>query len=78
QFPQISDFEISVRRVDHRDEILARLELAEGEADGDQLADRFKASFTSGCRLKLNEVKFVDRGSFAEGHLKMVDERHWT
>lgn len=76
EFPEVARFQLIVRRRGDRDELLLRLELAElSQEEG--VRKRVAERFPQICRVRLDEVECVPRGTIPEGSQKIVDERRW-
>ena len=76
-FEPISRFQISVRRREHRDEMTLKAELKDETVDKRKLADDLNKKFQNVCRIKLEQIEFVEKGTIPEEHQKIVDERTW-
>lgn len=77
EFPAFSRFQVAVNRdpTTKRDEIRARVELANESVDRCGLAETLKTRFKDICRLKMDEVKFLPAGTIPEDAKILVDER---
>jgi phenylacetate-CoA ligase len=76
-FEPISRFQIVVGRRGQRDEMTLKIELKDEAIDREKLADDLNNRFQNVCRVKIDKIKFVDKGSIPEEHQKIVDERTW-
>ena len=76
-FEPVARFQILVSRREQRDEMTLRLELKDASADKAKLADDLNRRFQDICRLKLDSIEFVPRGTIPEGQQKIVDQRKW-
>ncbi|HEX74323.1 MAG TPA: phenylacetate--CoA ligase [Dehalococcoidia bacterium] len=76
-FEPISRFQIVVGRRGQRDEMTLKIELKDEAIDREKLADDLNNRFQNLCRVKIDKIKFVDKGSIPEEHQKIVDERTW-
>jgi phenylacetate-CoA ligase len=76
-FESISRFQIVVRRTGQRDEMTVKVELKGETADRDKLAEDLNASFQKMCRVKIDNIEFVGKGTLPEEYQKIVDERTW-
>ena len=74
---QISRFQIAVGRTQHRDETTLKVELKDEPANKEKLADELNKRFQDACRIKIDRIEFVEKGTIAEEHQKIVDERTW-
>jgi phenylacetate-CoA ligase len=76
-FSQVSRFQLTVGRRQHRDEMTLKLELKDVSVDKAKLADELNQKFQDTCRIKIDKIEFVERGAIPEEHKKIVDERTW-
>jgi len=76
-FEPISRFQIVVRRRGQRDEMTLNIELKDEAIDREKLADDLNKRFQSLCRVKIDNIEFVEKGTIPEEHQKIVDERTW-
>lgn len=78
-FTEISKFQVILTRhkTTLRDEIRARIEPAYEDLDRNGLAEEFSKSFQDKCRLRIDDVGFVPKGTMPEGAKVLVDERPW-
>ena len=78
-FDQISRFQILVTRREQRDEITLKAELKqEATEEGKRKLDNdLKLKFLDICRIKLDRIDFVAKGTIPEEQPKIVDERTW-
>ncbi len=77
-FEQVSRFQIAVGRRQHRDEMTLKVELKDEAIDKTKLADDLNKRFQDVCRIKMNKIDFVEKGTIPEEHnKKIVDERTW-
>ncbi len=76
-FEPVSRFQLAVTRKENRDEMLLKLELKDESVDRNKLADELNKKFQDACRLKLDRIEFVPRGTIPEQAQKIVDERRW-
>ena len=73
----ISRFQIVVGRREHRDEMTLKAELKDDAVDKEKLADDLNRRFQDACRLKIDSIEFVGKGTIPEEHQIIVDERSW-
>ena len=71
QVAQVGGIQGVVTRPEHRDYFVVRVVSAETDK-----ADALKAAFQQVCRVKVDEIEFVDE--IEEGALGMVDARDWS
>jgi phenylacetate-CoA ligase len=76
-FEQISAFQIVVGRKEQRDTMTFKIELKEQSIDKSQLADDLSSKFQDVCRVKVDKIDFVAKGTIPVEHKIMVDERTW-
>lgn len=76
-FAEIAACQVIVTRRSIRDEIEGKLELKHEGAKSAALAEAFKERFRDRCRLKMDRVEFVPRGTISEGAQKVIDAREW-
>ncbi|MDH5695614.1 MAG: phenylacetate--CoA ligase family protein, partial [Dehalococcoidia bacterium] len=76
-FTQISRFQIVVGRKAQRDEMTFNIELKDEAIDKNWLAGELNKSFQQVCRVKADMIEFVPKGTIAEEHKTIVDERAW-
>ena len=73
----ISRFQIVVGRREHRDEMTLKAELKDEAVDKEKLAEDLDRKFQDACRLKIDSIEFVGKGTIPEEHQIIVDERSW-
>ena len=76
-FEPISRFQIVVGRRGHRDEMTLKVELKNEAIDKSKLAEALNKKFQDVCRMKIDDIEFVTKGSIPEEYQKIVDERTW-
>ena len=76
-FESISRFQIVVGRSGQRDEMTIKIELKDEAIDRKTLADDLNKRFQNLCRIKIDKIEFVERGTIPEEHQTIVDERTW-
>jgi len=76
-FSQVSNFQLIVGRRQHRDEMTLKLELKDVSVDKTKLAEDLNQKFQDTCRIKIDKIEFVERGTIPGEHQGMVDERTW-
>lgn len=74
--PQISNFQMVVSRVGHRDELTFKLELAGNIAGVDSLFEELQRKFQDVCRIKIDRIERVPSGAIKDGK-KLLDIRTW-
>jgi len=73
----VSRFQIVVSRSGQRDEMILKIELKDEAIDREKLADDLNKRFQNLCRVKIDKIEFVEKGTIPEEHQKIVDERAW-
>jgi phenylacetate-CoA ligase len=76
-FSEVARFQLLVGRRQHRDEMTLRLELKDTGIDTEKLATKVNQKFQDTCRIKLDKIEFVEKGSVSEDKQGIVDERKW-
>jgi phenylacetate-coenzyme A ligase PaaK-like adenylate-forming protein len=66
-----------VRRTGERDELVARIELTEASIDEARLSLLLSERFPQVCRVRLDRIEYVSRGTIPQGRQTIVDERKW-
>ncbi len=77
RFAVISKCQVVVNRVGYRDEMTFNIELADETIDRDSLIAELVTSFQDACRLRIDKINFVPKGTIPEEHKMIVDERSW-
>jgi len=76
-FEPISKFQMVVRRAGQRDEMTLNIELKDETIDKGKLADDLNDRFQNLCRVKIDKIQFIEKGTIPEDGKTMVDERTW-
>ena len=76
-FELVSQFQIVIGRKGQRDEITLKIELKDEAIDREKLSGDLNKRFQDMCRVKIDRIEFVEKGSITEEHQKIVDERTW-
>jgi len=76
-FEPVSRFQIVVGRRGQRDEMALKIELKDKAIDRRKLAVDLNERFQNLCRVKIDRIEFVEKGTIPEEHQKIVDERTW-
>ena len=77
-FEPVSRFQIVVGRRGQRDEMALKIELKDEAIDRRKLADDLNERFQNLCRVKIDRIEFVEKGTIPEEYQKIVDERTWA
>jgi phenylacetate-CoA ligase len=75
KFPEISRYQAVVTRPGTRDHLVLKVEVADETTDKDKLMGAIGKTFQDVCRIRLDEVEFVPKGTIPEGAKGIVDER---
>ena len=73
----VAAFQLVVARRDHRDEVTLKVELADDKIDKKKLSGELNQKFQDVCRIKLDKIEFLQKGTIPEEHQTIVDERKW-
>lgn len=76
-FKSVSRFQLIVGRRAYRDMMTLKAELKDEAVDKKKLADDLNRRFQEICRMKLDNIELVAKGSIPEEHQVIVDERSW-
>ena len=74
---EVSQFQLVVSRKGQRDETILKVEAKDKAVDRKKLADDLSKRFQSLCRVKLDGIEFVEKGTIPEQRQTIVDERTW-
>jgi phenylacetate-CoA ligase len=91
EFDQIARFQLIVRRLGDRDELVARIEPAaasvdqrvtgqgatSGSGDEARLTILLSERFPQVCRVRLDRIEYVPKGTIPQERRTIVDERKW-
>ncbi len=77
KFPAIARVQGIVTRADVRDRFTLKVELAEDARDRDALAKHLGDAVRELCRVGVDQLEFVPKGTLAADAKGMVDERKW-
>jgi len=77
EFKQIAQFQLIVGRTGERDELVVKIELADASIDTARLSILVSERFPQVCRVKLDRVEYVPKGTIPPEHRTIVDERRW-
>lgn len=77
KFPAIARVQGVITRPDVRDNFLLRVELAEAEADGTALSENLSEAVRQVCRVGVDQIEFIHKGTLAADAKMLVDERKW-
>ncbi len=77
KFPAIARVQGIVTRADVRDRFTLKVELAEDARERDALAKHLGDAVRELCRVGVDKIEFVPKGTLAADAKGMVDERKW-
>ena len=77
KFPEISNYQVVVSRVGYKDQMTFNLELADETIDRDKFFKELQASFQDTCRVRIDKLNVVPKGTIPEERKIIVDERSW-
>ncbi|MFH0914225.1 MAG: phenylacetate--CoA ligase family protein [Chloroflexota bacterium] len=73
--PEIVRYQAVVTRPQFKDELVLKVELNTEAVDKDALATAIRDNFQNVCRLKIDRLEFVCKGTIPDGAKAIVDER---
>ncbi len=76
-FGQVARYQLIVGRRQHRDELNLKVELKDMDTDNIKLSTVLNQKFQDICRIKIDNIEFVDKGTISDKHQGIVDERKW-
>jgi phenylacetate-CoA ligase len=77
EFKEIAQFQLIVRRAGERDELVAHIEPVAASIDEARLSVLLSERFPQVCRVKLDRIEYVPRGTIPQERQTIVDERKW-
>ena len=77
EFKEIAHFQLIVSRSGERDELVAKIELANTPVDEARLSVLLSERFPQVCRVRLDRIEYVPKGTIPQEHRTIVDERRW-
>lgn len=77
RFSVISQYQVVVSRVSYRDELAFNVELADETIDRDRFGNELQTCFQDACRLRIDKINFVARGTIPMARKTIVDDRSW-
>lgn len=77
QIPQISQFQAVVTRQEHKDVLNFNIELENEQVDKEEAQEMLREMVSEICRLRIDNIHLVPRGTIPEGNKRIVDERVW-
>jgi phenylacetate-CoA ligase len=73
----VAAFQLVVGRREHRDDLTLKVELGDETADKRKLSESLQKRFQDTCRIKIDHIEFIARGTIPAEQPKIVDERKW-
>jgi phenylacetate-CoA ligase len=77
EFDQIAQFQLIVNRMGERDELAVKIELADKSIDEARLSVLLSERFPQICRVRLDRIEYVPKGTIPQERKTIVDERRW-
>ena len=77
EFKEIAQFQLVVSRAGERDELVAKIELADASIDEARLSVLLSERFPQVCRVRLDRIEYVPKGTIPQERQTIVDERRW-
>jgi phenylacetate-CoA ligase len=77
RFPAITQYQVVVSRVGYRDDMAFNIELGDEAIDRERLCAELQTCFQDACRLSIDRINLVPRGTITVEHKIIVDERSW-
>ncbi len=77
EFKEIAQFQLIVSSSGERDELVAKIELADASVDGVRLSVLLSERFPQVCRVKLDRIEYVPKGTIPQERRTIVDQRRW-
>ena len=77
EFKEIAQFQLIVSRSGERDELVAKIELADESVDEARLSVLLSERFPQVCRVRPDRIEYVPKGTIPQEHRTIVDERRW-
>lgn len=78
RFPAVGKCQVVVSRVGYKDDMAFNIELSDETIDREKFITELQTSFQDACRLRIDRVCFVPRGTIPEGYKTITDERSWA
>jgi len=76
-FEEVAQFQLIVGRKGQRDEITLKVEPKDTAVIQKKLAEDLNKRFQSLCRVKLDGIEFIEKGTIPEQRPTIVDQRTW-
>jgi len=77
RFPVVAQCQVVINREGYRDNMVFNIELADESIDRKAFTSELQSSFQDACRLRIDKLNFVPRGTIPDEHKMIVDERSW-
>ena len=75
RFPKIARYQVVVTRPQFKDELALKIELTDEAIDKQKLTAEVKKTFQDICRLNVDRLDFVPKGTIPDSAKSIVDER---
>jgi phenylacetate-coenzyme A ligase PaaK-like adenylate-forming protein len=69
--------QLIVSRSGERDELVAKIELADEAVDEARLSVLLSERFPQVCRVRLDRIEYVPKGTIPQERRTIVDQRRW-
>jgi phenylacetate-CoA ligase len=76
RYPEISKYQVVVRREEHKDQMIFRVEMEEGRSLRENLKEQIEKSIRDVLKMR-GEIDFVPKGTIPDGSRKIDDQRSW-
>ena len=76
-FTEVSQFQLVVDQIEHRDKLYLQVELKDEGVDRERLAKALQDKIGEACRVKPDSCDFVPQGTITERNKVIVDRRVW-
>ena len=77
RFPVVSKCQVVINREGYRDNMVFNVELADESIDKKAFTSELQGSFQDACRLRIDKINFVPKGTIPDEHKMIIDERSW-
>jgi phenylacetate-CoA ligase len=76
RYPQITNYQMVIKRKEDKDEMILRIELKEEVSQLEKLKQEIEQSIRDVMKVR-GDVQFVPKGTLPEGAKKIEDQRTW-
>jgi len=77
KFPMIANYQVIVSREGYKDKLTFNLELADESIDRDRFLKELQSNFQDVCRVRVDKINVVTRGTIPEERKVLKDDRDW-